>query len=124
MDNKTDLIPTDLTAQAVRSYIDFDGHDAVRATPSAQAVLQSEGVAALWHLLQSKSFAYLADEVGMGKTRQAMGIIATQFLRKPDSRVVIVCSSATLQRQWQSEWSEFLRTCYRLLDNRLLSTAQ
>ncbi|MGF7133110.1 hypothetical protein P3T40_004601 [Paraburkholderia sp. EB58] len=124
MDNKTDLIPIDLTAQAVRSYIDFDGHDAVRATPSAQAVLQSEGVAALWHLLQSKSFAYLADEVGMGKTRQAMGIIATQFLRKPDSRVVIVCSSATLQRQWQSEWSEFLRTCYRLLDNRLLSTAQ
>ncbi|MFM0741592.1 DEAD/DEAH box helicase [Paraburkholderia xenovorans] len=123
MDNKTDVIPADLTAQAVRSYIDFDGHDAARTTPSAQAVLQSEGVAALWHLLQSKSFAYLADEVGMGKTRQAMGIIATQFLRKPDSRVVIVCSSATLQRQWQSEWSEFLRTCYKLLDNRLLSAA-
>jgi hypothetical protein len=124
MDNKTDLIPAGLTAQAVRSYIDFDGHDAARADPSAQALLQSEGVAALWHLLESKSFAYLADEVGMGKTRQAMGVIATQFLRNPDSRVVIVCSSATLQRQWQSEWSEFLRTCYKLLDNRLLSTAQ
>ncbi|MFM0591949.1 SNF2-related protein [Paraburkholderia dilworthii] len=122
MVDKTDIIPTDLTAQAVRSYIDFDGHDAARTSPSAQAVLQSEGVAALWHLLQSQSFAYLADEVGMGKTRQAMGIIATQFLRKPDSRVVIVCSSATLQRQWQSEWSEFLRTCYKLLDDRLLST--
>lgn len=124
MANKADLIPAGLTAQAVRSYIDFDGHDAARAAPSAQAVLQSEGVAALWHLLESKSFAYLADEVGMGKTRQAMGIIATQFLRNPDSRVVIVCSSATLQRQWQSEWSEFLRTCYKLLDNRLISTAE
>lgn len=122
MADKTDIIQDGLTAEAVRSYIDLDGHDATRSTPSAQAVLQSKGVAALWHLLEAKSFAYLADEVGMGKTRQAMGVIATQFLRNPDSRVAIVCSSATLQRQWQSEWSEFLRTCYRLLDDRLLDT--
>lgn len=122
MVDKMDIIQDGLTAEAVRSYIDFDGHDATRPTPSAQAVLQSKGVAALWHLLETKSFAYLADEVGMGKTRQAMGVIATQFLRNPDSRVAIVCSNATLQRQWQSEWSEFLRTCYRLLDDRLLDT--
>lgn len=121
--NNDNLIPIGLTAAAVRSYIDFDGHcehhtDAV----SSQASLQSEGVAAIWHLLETKSFAYLADEVGMGKTRQAMGVIATQFLRNPDARIVVVCSNETLQRQWQSEWSEFLRTCYRLEDDRLLSS--
>ncbi|SAL16177.1 helicase [Caballeronia sordidicola] len=124
MPNNKNLIPARLTAGMVRSYIDFDGHDAAGPeTASLQARLQSQGVAGLWHLLEHKGFAYLSDEVGMGKTRQAMGIIATQFLRKPDSRVVIVCSSATLQRQWQSEWSEFLRTCYKLLDDRLLSSA-
>ncbi|WP_207002095.1 DEAD/DEAH box helicase [Trinickia mobilis] len=124
MPNSKNLIPAQLTAGMVRSYIDFDGHDAARsAKASLQAKLQSQGVAGLWHLLELKGFAYLSDEVGMGKTRQAMGVIATQFLRKPDSRVVIVCSSATLQRQWQSEWSEFLRTCYTLLDDRLLSSA-
>lgn len=117
------LIPSPLTASVVRSYIDFDGHQACSSHgPSVQARLQSEGVAGLWELLQKQDFAYLADEVGMGKTRQAMGVIATQFLSKPDSRIVIVCSSAVLQRQWQSEWSQFLRTCYRLLDDRLLAT--
>ncbi|MFJ1254254.1 helicase-related protein [Cupriavidus sp. CuC1] len=121
MPTSKNLIPEKLTASMVREYIDFDGIDAVAPeAASAQAKLQSAGVAGLWHLLESKGFAYLCDEVGMGKTRQAMGIIATQFLRKPDSRVVIICSSATLQRQWQSEWSEFLRTCYKLLDGRLL----
>ncbi|WP_158934072.1 DEAD/DEAH box helicase [Burkholderia sp. S171] len=124
MPNNRNVIPARLTAGMVRSYIDFDGHDAARSTTaSLQTKLQSQGVAGLWHLLEQKGFAYLSDEVGMGKTRQAMGVIATQFLRKPDSRVVIVCSSATLQRQWQSEWSEFLRTCYTLLDDRLLSSA-
>lgn len=118
------LIPSPLTASVVRSYIDFDGHQPdTSAAPSVQARLQSEGVAGLWELLQEQEFAYLADEVGMGKTRQAMGVIATQFLSKPDSRIVIVCSSVTLQRQWQSEWSQFLRTCYRLLDDRLLGSA-
>jgi len=117
------LIPSPLTASVVRSYIDFDGHQACSSHgPSVQARLQSEGVAGLWELLREQDFAYLADEVGMGKTRQAMGVIATQFLSKPDSRIVIVCSSAVLQRQWQSEWSQFLRTCYRLLDDRLLAT--
>lgn len=119
MHDDRDLIPEALTAAMVRSYIDFDGHGET-SEPGPQARLQSEGVAALWHLLETKSFAYLADEVGMGKTRQAMGIIATQFLRKPDSHVAIICPGEALQRQWESEWSDFLRNCYRLLDERLL----
>jgi hypothetical protein len=119
------VIPKKLTGRMVRSYIDFDGHAATVSAdqPSNQAALQSEGVAGLWGLLQQKGFAYLADEVGMGKTRQAMGVIATQFLSKANSRVVIVCSSIALQRQWQTEWSQFLSKCYKLLDDRLLGTA-
>jgi len=117
------IIPARLTAATVRSYIDFDGHAARGQTPSLQAQLQSEGVAGLWELLRMQGHAYLGDEVGMGKTRQAMGVIATQFLHKPDSRVVIVCPSRTVQVQWQSEWAQFLRSCYRLLDDRLLATA-
>lgn len=119
------VIPKRLTARMVRSYIDFDGHKATVSAddPSIQATLQSEGVAGLWALLDEKGYAYLADEVGMGKTRQAMGVIATQFLSKADSRIAIVCSSAALQRQWQTEWSNFLSNCYKLLDDRLLGTA-
>lgn len=117
------IVPERLTAAAVRSYIDFDGHAATGLEPSLQARLQSEGVAGLWGLLRQQGYAYLGDEVGMGKTRQAMGVIATQFLRNADSRVVIVCSSRTVQLQWQSEWAQFLGSCYRLLDDRLLASS-
>ncbi|WP_296945604.1 DEAD/DEAH box helicase family protein [uncultured Massilia sp.] len=117
------IVPERLTAAAVRSYIDFDGQAATGSEPSLQARIQSEGVAGLWGLLQQQGHAYLGDEVGMGKTRQAMGVIATQFLRNAGSRVVIVCSSKTVQLQWQSEWAQFLGSCYRLLDDRLLASA-
>lgn len=116
-----DLLPVPLTAQAVRSYINFDGGSGIELDCSTQAELQSKGVAAVWHLLQTKGYAYLADEVGMGKTRQAMGAIATQFLSDPASHVVIICPGKTLQEQWAREWDTFIRTCYKGLDNRLVS---
>ena len=116
-----DLLPSPLTASAVRSYVNFDGGTTIDLDGSAQAQLQSQGVSAVWQLLNTKGYAYLADEVGMGKTRQAMGIIATQFLSDPKSHVVIVCPGKTLQAQWSREWDTFIRTCYKALDNRLVS---
>ncbi|PWK37681.1 DEAD/DEAH box helicase [Cupriavidus plantarum] len=116
-----DYLPASLNAAGVRQYIAFDGNAADPiGEPSPQAKLQSEGVAGLWALLAKRGFAYLGDEVGMGKTRQAMAVIATQLLSKPDSRIVIVCAGKTLQTQWQREWEEFLGKCYRLRDGRLL----
>lgn len=101
-----------MTPEQVRQVILFDGRKDGAAGPSAQAIMQSEGVATLWRLLCGRGYAYLADEVGMGKTRQAMAIIATQFLVKPESRVVIVCPGRTLQEQWLSEWQLFVRDCF------------
>ncbi|PKN19286.1 MAG: hypothetical protein CVU71_07190 [Deltaproteobacteria bacterium HGW-Deltaproteobacteria-6] len=115
----TKVIPDYLNPRQIRSYINFDGRDEISLEGSSQSCLQSEGVAALWHLLNTKGYAYLADEVGMGKTRQAMGVIATQFLSDPNSHVVIVCPRRTLQNQWASEWDAFIRTCYKPFDNRL-----
>ncbi|NYE60320.1 hypothetical protein FHW58_001472 [Duganella sp. 1224] len=122
MTNRHDLLPAPLNAAAVRSYINFDGADHIDLDGSTQARLQSKGVAAIWHLLQTRGYAYLADEVGMGKTRQALGVIATQFLSEPDSHVVIVCPGKTLQQQWAREWETFIRTCYKSKDDRLVST--
>lgn len=109
---KPNVLPKDMTGATVQAYVDFDG--AGKARPSKQATQQAEAVAGLWALLRKRRFAYLGDEVGTGKTRQAMGVIATQFLHKPGSRVVILCSDAEMQGQWCNEWSYFLRTCYRL----------
>ena len=112
------LLPGPLTAGQLRTFIDFDGGGGGAGT---QARTQSDGVAALWQLLRSKGFGYLADEVGMGKTRQAMALIALQLLEDPDAQVVIVCPGKTLQEQWVREWDAFTRTCYLPLDDRLRS---
>ena len=112
------LLPGPLSAGQVRTFIDFDGGAAAAGT---QARTQSEGVAALWQLLRSKGFGYLADEVGMGKTRQAMALVALQLLEDADAQVVIVCPGKTLQEQWVREWDAFTRTCYLALDDRLRS---
>ncbi len=103
-----------MTPKQIQKLFAFDGNrDKPASEASAQAILQSEGVASLWYLFKEKGFAYLADEVGMGKTRQAMAVIAMQFLKKPDSRVVIVCPGETLQQQWLTEWDLFVRNCVR-----------
>jgi hypothetical protein len=121
MSIRSNLVPYSLSPRQIRSYINFDGGTEVDLEGTSQSRLQSQGVAALWQLLELKNFAYLGDEVGMGKTRQAMGVIATQFLKKPESHVVIVCPGETLQNQWLREWGEFMRTCYKGRDDRLKS---
>lgn len=112
------LVPGPLTAGQLRTFVAFDG----AAGASVQARVQSEGVAALWHLLRTKGYGYLADEVGMGKTRQAMAVIALQLLEDANAQVVVVCPGQTLQQQWIREWDAFVRTCYRAADDRLRST--
>src|SRR5687768_5678103 len=39
--------------------------------------IQAEGAARLWNMLLEKKIALLSDEVGMGKTIQALAIMAT-----------------------------------------------
>jgi superfamily II DNA or RNA helicase len=106
-------------AGKIRSLITFGGTEKDRETD--QSILQSEGVAALWHRIQESRFAYLADEVGMGKTRQAMAVIVLQFLKNPDSRVVVLCPGETLQYQWKKEWKSFIETCLTEIDGTLKS---
>jgi superfamily II DNA or RNA helicase len=106
-------------AKMIRSLITFGGTEEDRETD--QSILQSEGVAALWHRIQESRFAYLADEVGMGKTRQAMAVIVLQFLKNPDSRVVVLCPGVTLQEQWKKEWKSFIESCLTEIDGTLKS---
>lgn len=90
-----------LSPEDVSHCIRFHRHDRHLHT------LQSRGTTAVWNLMQRRGFGYLADEVGMGKTWQAMGTIALQFLKEPESRVVVVCPGIDLQRKWAKNWDAF-----------------
>ena len=69
---------------------------------------QAEGSAGLWNRLEHYGLAILADEVGMGKTYQALAVVAKQFKEKPDSKILIISPRYEVLRQWKNEeYNEF-----------------
>lgn len=76
--------------------------------------LQTEGCYRLWNTLcdDSLRFSYLADEVGMGKTYQALGVLGILHYLKPNSRVIILCPGKEMQKQWSSDWHSFFEEKY------------
>lgn len=72
------------------------------------ATLQIEGVAMLINRLNQFNIALLADEVGMGKTFQALAVITEQFRQKTDSKVLVITPRKEVLNQWkEEEYNEF-----------------
>jgi len=83
---------------------------------------QAEGSAGLWNRLEHYGVAILADEVGMGKTYQALAVVAKQFSKKPDSKVLIITPRVEVLRQWkEEEYGQFRDN--HLVDESLLPTS-
>jgi hypothetical protein len=81
-------------------------------TDTTTCELQASGAAYAWDLLQRKGFAYIADEVGMGKTFQAFGVISSFIKQYPQGLVFVICPGYDMQKQWRDEWSVFVKQCY------------
>ncbi len=76
--------------------------------------LQTQGCHALWNTLckDDLRFAYLADEVGMGKTYQALGVMGVLQFLKPGAKILILCPGREMQKQWSSDWHSFFQEKY------------
>lgn len=89
--------PIDLNSAA--RLVNFSGGD-----PQMEALgrLQLEGAVALQNMLTNPdvSMGYLADEVGMGKTYIALGIVAMMRYFNPGYRVLYICPSRNVQEKW------------------------
>lgn len=80
---------------------------------------QAEGVAGILNRFKTKGIALLADEVGMGKTIQALAVIAHQFEIKKDSNILVIVPRKEMLNQWKNEeYQEFVNK--HLLDKSLL----
>ncbi|WP_306392493.1 DEAD/DEAH box helicase [Telluria beijingensis] len=102
------LDPIDLsTAEAL---IDFGGSDAV--TP-ALARQQLEGAVTLHNMLARHGHAYLADEVGMGKTYIALGVVAMMRRFKSDLRVLYLLPKNNVRDKWHKDYHSFVQANYR-----------
>lgn len=83
----------------------------------SMASRQAEGVAYLWNLLAQQGVALLADEVGMGKTFQALGVAALLWKMKPDARVLVMAPNRDICAHWRREFQAFVEFHYRPVDH-------
>lgn len=109
-----------LTPEQVSRWITFDRERAdwtYREGDRAMAARQAEGVAGLWNKLGRHRAALLADEVGMGKTLQALGVMALLWKAKPDASILVMAPNRDICRHWEREYAKFVRTHYKQSDD-------
>src|SRR6266566_6347489 len=85
--------------------------------PRAQE--QLEGAVAIHNILKRHRVAYLADEVGMGKTYVALGALALFRHFQPDFRVLVIAPKENIQRKWMKEFGNFVAYNVRFPDLRV-----
>ena len=76
------------------------------------------------HLNSDNKFVYIADEVGLGKTYIALGILTLlrHFNQNPQKHCdLIIVPKKNLQVKWQKEIRSFISNNYLLQDNRVKS---
>ncbi|MFN4327629.1 MAG: DEAD/DEAH box helicase family protein [Limnobacter sp.] len=109
-----------LTPEQVSGWITFDRERAdwtYREGDRTMAARQTEGVAGLWNKLGRHRAALLADEVGTGKTLQALGVMALLWKANPDACVLVLAPNRDICRHWEREYAKFVRTHYKQSDD-------
>ena len=110
---------TTVTRNFVEQLIDFaPGEDTSLAMIAQQ---QLDGTVALFNMLQRNRCAYLADEVGMGKTYVALGVMSLVRYLNPQARIVVIAPRENIQRKWIKELKNFVRVNWKIVGNRVKS---
>jgi hypothetical protein len=99
------LKPLDL--ETAKKIIDFSGGDEAL---SNLAEIQISGAVALHNMIANSKLGmgYLADEVGMGKTYIALGVVTLMRYFNPSLRVLYICPSRNVQDKWDKEYKNFI----------------
>ncbi len=97
------------------------GYEYSRTQSPSMPSLQTEGVAYLCNLLARRRVALLADEVGMGKTLQALGVAAMLWQRKPSARILVMAPNRDICMHWENELNALVRDHYRKTDGVVMS---
>lgn len=91
------------------SLIDFSAGKPELKQLAAQ---QLEGTVALHNRLADHSVAYLADEVGMGKTYIALGVVALMRRFNPALRVLYLLPTNNVRDKWVKDYKNFIEYNY------------
>lgn len=96
-----------LDLDTARNILDFSGG---REELASLGEVQLRGAVALYNMINTEDIGlgYLADEVGMGKTYIALGVVALMRYFNPSLRVLYICPSANVQDKWLREHASFI----------------
>lgn len=100
---------------AARELLDFNA----RHIGPQRAEEQLQGAVALHNILERHGVAYLADEVGMGKTYVALGALALFRHFQPGFRALIIAPRENIQVKWMKELRNFVQYNVRFADLRV-----
>ena len=82
---------------------------------------QRDGTVAAFNMLARNGCSYLADEVGMGKTYVALGVMSLLRYINPNARIVVIAPRENIQRKWVKELNNFVGRNWRVVGNRVKS---
>ncbi len=107
-----------LDMQTAREIIDFSGGE---KDLENLGKIQLEGAVALHNMIADPSLGmgYLADEVGMGKTYVALGVVALMRYFNPSLRVLFICPSRNVQDKWIRDYHSFIECNVKVTQNRI-----
>lgn len=108
-----------ISLETARELLDFRGRSGAVSPETAEDQLR--GAVAVHNLLVGERVAYLADEVGMGKTYVALGALALLRHFRPNFRVLVIAPRENIQHKWVKELRNFTRSNLRYSDLRMRS---
>lgn len=108
-----------VTTKYVDELIDFAPTDDIKE--AGIAPLQRDASVALFNMLERNGLAYLADEVGMGKTYIALAVMCLVRYRNPKARVLILTPRQNIQDKWAKDLRNFVRDNWKTSDHRVRS---
>ncbi|MCA9759363.1 MAG: DEAD/DEAH box helicase family protein, partial [Candidatus Eisenbacteria bacterium] len=78
---------------------------------------QLDGAVTAYNMIARNHVAYLADEVGMGKTYVALGVLGLLRHQNPHAHVVVIAPRRNIQEKWIKELKNFVRQNWKVTDN-------
>ena len=103
-----------LSVETAREFLDLG-----RRVGEETGRSQLEAAVAIYNLLERQRVAYLADEVGMGKTYVALAALALLRHFKPRTRLLVLAPRENIQKKWMKELRTFTEVCVRYPDLRM-----
>lgn len=112
-----------ISMETARQLLNFAGGSASQQARIGlgSAESQLEGAVAIHNMLEQRRVAYLADEVGLGKTYVALGAVALFRHFNPRFRLLVVAPKENIQRKWIKELGNFVRNNVLFPDLRVKS---